>query len=124
VINEEEGEFLRGYDTKNAVLWSVGMGGPLKGIAINEGILYVALLSELKAFKILSPGVIPPTVPPGTTMTKSDLVKALKDLKEAMLKKLDWDIGNTAIAFTDVKDYWRIKRWADTSRFSGFWKTR
>lgn len=51
------------------------------------------------------------TVPLGTT--KSDLVKALKDLREAMLKKLDRDIDNAAIAFTDVKDYWRTKRWAD-----------
>lgn len=47
------------------------------------------------------------------TSTKADLVDALKDLREAMLKKIDSDIDNTAIAFTDVKDYWRSKRWAD-----------
>lgn len=30
-----------------------------------------------------------------------------------MLKKVDSDIDKTAIAFTNVKDYWRSKRWVD-----------
>jgi len=40
-----------------------------------------------------------------TTATKADLVEALKGLREAMLEKIDSDIDNTAIAFTDVKNY-------------------
>ena len=50
------------------------------------------------------------------TATKADLVKSLKDLRDAMLKKIDSDVETTAIAFTDVKDYWRAKRWADFLR--------
>ncbi len=54
-----------------------------------------------------------PKPAPVPTTAKADLVKELKDLREAMLKKIDSDIDVTAIAFTDVKDYWRAKRWAD-----------
>ncbi|MBA7651832.1 hypothetical protein ES703_59660 [subsurface metagenome] len=57
------------------------------------------------------PGPAPAPAP--VTTTKAELVEALKELREAMLKKIDSDIDNTAIAFTDVKDYWRSKRWAD-----------
>ena len=56
--------------------------------------------------------ITPPTPTPATA-TKAELVEALIELKETMLKKIDSDIDNTAIAFTDVKDYWRSKRWAD-----------
>ena len=45
--------------------------------------------------------------------TKADLVDSLEDLREAMSKKINCDIDITAQAFTDVKDYWRSKRWAD-----------
>jgi hypothetical protein len=51
-----------------------------------------------------------------TAYTKSDLLEALKDLEQAMLDKIDSDIEITALAFTDVKDYWRSKRWADILR--------
>jgi len=44
---------------------------------------------------------------------KAQLVEALNKLKKAVLDKIDSDIGYTAQAFTDVKDYWRSKRWAD-----------
>jgi len=54
---------------------------------------------------------LPQKVP--STKTKADLVNALHDLREAMLNKLDSDIDITATAFTNVKDYWRTKRWAD-----------
>jgi len=55
----------------------------------------------------------PPQKVPVKTATKADLVNALQDLREAMLKKLDSDIDITATAFTNVKDYRRTKRWAD-----------
>jgi hypothetical protein len=48
-----------------------------------------------------------------STATKANLVDSLEDLSEAMSKKIDCDIDITAQAFTDVKDYWRSKRWAD-----------
>ena len=48
-----------------------------------------------------------------STAAKADLVDSLEDLREAMSKKIDCDINITAQAFTDVKDYWRSKRWAD-----------
>ena len=48
--------------------------------------------------------------------TKVDLVAALQELKDAMLFKIDADIENTALSFSLVKDYWRIKRWADLAR--------
>jgi len=48
--------------------------------------------------------------------TKADLIDALEGLQDAMLKKIDWDIDNTALAFTTVKDYWRTKRWVDIIR--------
>jgi RNA polymerase sigma factor (sigma-70 family) len=48
--------------------------------------------------------------PPSQTQ---ELVSALEDLRQAMLKKIDSDVGNTARTFTNVKDYWRSKRWAD-----------
>lgn len=48
--------------------------------------------------------------------TKDDLIAALQQLKDAMLFKIDTDIKNTAQAFTDVKGYWRAKRWADIAR--------
>ncbi len=51
-----------------------------------------------------------------TTLTKDDLVKALEELRDAMLKKIDIDIDDTAIAFTIVKDYHRTKRLADIFR--------
>jgi len=47
------------------------------------------------------------------TVTKADLVDELKELKDAMLNKIDSDIEVTSIAFTDVKNYWQFKRWAD-----------
>ena len=48
-----------------------------------------------------------------STAAKADLVDSLEGLREAMLKKINCDIDITAQAFTDVKDYWRSKRWAD-----------
>lgn len=48
--------------------------------------------------------------PPSQTQ---ELVTALEDLREAMLDKIDSDVQNTARTFTNVKDYWRWKRWAD-----------
>jgi hypothetical protein len=48
--------------------------------------------------------------------TKANLVAALQELKDAMLFKIDADIENTALSFSLVKDYWRIKRWADLAR--------
>ena len=48
-----------------------------------------------------------------STATKVDLVDSLECLRETMSKKIDCDIDITAQAFTDVKDYWRSKRWAD-----------
>ncbi len=48
-----------------------------------------------------------------STATKADLVNSLEGLREAMLKKINCDIDITAQAFTDVKDYWRLKRLAD-----------
>jgi len=55
---------------------------------------------------------------PATAMeaTKADLVDTLAELKNAMLNKIDSDIDSTAQTFTDVKDYWRSKRWADIFR--------
>lgn len=44
---------------------------------------------------------------------RAALVEALKNLQRAMLRKLDYDIQNTAGAFTSVQDVWRWKRWAD-----------
>ncbi len=57
------------------------------------------------------------SVPTVTTATKADLVKSLENLKESVLKKIDSDVEDTAIAFTDVKDYWRAKRWATGSGY-------
>jgi RNA polymerase sigma factor (sigma-70 family) len=54
---------------------------------------------------------------PGATASDEkgaeELAQALEDLKQAMLKKLDFDVDNTALSFASVKDYWRAKRWAD-----------
>ena len=48
--------------------------------------------------------------------TKEDLIAVLQELRDSMLFKIDTDIQNTAQAFTDVKGYWRAKRWADLAR--------
>ncbi len=47
---------------------------------------------------------------------KAEMTEALWTLKEAMLQKVDHDISVTAQGFTSVKDYWRVKRWADIFR--------
>ena len=47
---------------------------------------------------------------------KAEMTEALWALKDAMLQKVDYDVEVTAQAFTDVKDYWRVKRWADIFR--------
>lgn len=47
---------------------------------------------------------------------KAALREALWALKDAMLQKVDYDVSVTAQAFTNVKDYWRVKRWADIFR--------
>ena len=47
---------------------------------------------------------------------KTELVKALRELKETMLAKIKWDVDNTAQAFTEVKKYLRARRWADIAR--------
>ena len=52
----------------------------------------------------------------GNAVTKSNLLQALQELKEAMLLKIKWDIENTAQAFTEVKKYQRARRWADIAR--------
>ena len=44
------------------------------------------------------------------------LVDSLKQLKTAIMEKIDSDVEAVSIAFTDVKDYWRAKRWADIFR--------
>lgn len=48
--------------------------------------------------------------------SKQLLIEGLEDLKDTIVEKIDHDIENVAIAFTDVKDYWRTKRWADIFR--------
>jgi hypothetical protein len=50
------------------------------------------------------------------SQTKEDLIAALQELKDSMIFKIDSDLQNTAQAFTDVKGYWRTKRWADLAR--------
>jgi photosystem II stability/assembly factor-like uncharacterized protein/methionine-rich copper-binding protein CopC len=47
---------------------------------------------------------------------EEELINALAELKEAMLKKIDDDVDVTATTFANVKDYWRSKRWADLVR--------
>jgi hypothetical protein len=44
---------------------------------------------------------------------KQLLIESLEDFKDTIVEKIDHDIESVAIAFTDVKDYWRAKRWAD-----------
>ena len=44
------------------------------------------------------------------------LVDSLQQLKTAIVEKIDSDVEAVSIAFTDVKDYWRAKRWADIFR--------
>ena len=69
---------------------------------------YFSLSEEVTTKARTSPkGVI------SVSLKKTDLVDALKEFREAILKKLDSDIDVTAMAFTNVKDYWRSKRWAD-----------
>ncbi|MCG2718791.1 MAG: hypothetical protein L6408_08165 [Nanoarchaeota archaeon] len=53
------------------------------------------------------------TEEPAGELESEELIEALEDLREAMLKKLDSDLDITAQTFTSVKDYWRSKRWAD-----------
>jgi len=50
--------------------------------------------------------------------TKNDpapehLIDALKDLRKTLLRKIDYDIDNTAMLFAEVRDYRRAKQWAD-----------
>ena len=47
---------------------------------------------------------------------KTKLTEALRTLQDAMSQKVDYDVSVTAQAFTNVKDYWRAKRWADIFR--------
>jgi len=65
-----------------------------------------------------SKGIAPtkPAGPEPISTSKQALVDSLEELKRAMLAKIDADVGNTAQAFTDVKAYWREKRWADILR--------
>lgn len=44
------------------------------------------------------------------------LVDSLEQLKTAIVEKIDSDVEAVSISFTDVKDYWRAKRWADIFR--------
>jgi len=53
------------------------------------------------------------TEEPIEELESDELIEALENLREAMLKKLDSDLDITAQTFTSVKDYWRSKRWAD-----------
>lgn len=85
---------------------------------VNYCIVVHSLLDEQLPHVAFGPQVGPEETttspaPAPVTTTKAELVEALKELREVMLKKIDSDIDNTAIAFTDVKDYWRSKRWAD-----------
>lgn len=43
----------------------------------------------------------------------STLVQALERFRDIALEKLEHDVDSVAIVFTDVKSYWRAKRWAD-----------
>ena len=40
-------------------------------------------------------------------------IKALEDLREAMKRKIEWDVDNIADTFTATKQYWGYKRWAN-----------
>jgi len=45
--------------------------------------------------------------------SKADLLVAIEDLRDVVVSKVASDVDVTAAAFTNVKDYWRTKRWAD-----------
>jgi hypothetical protein len=47
---------------------------------------------------------------------QSKLTRALAHFQDAALEKIDSDVDAVSISFTDVKDYWRAKRWADIFR--------
>jgi hypothetical protein len=79
---------------------------------VKRYLLFGVALAMMLGFTECLPNIpVVPTLP--KPPSKQVLVESLKDLRDAMAGKIEFDIDDTAMAFGSVKDYWRTKRWAD-----------
>lgn len=107
----KEGESTTGFDTGGGLHEVPGIAKKVYFPSWTETYTWVGDLNNIRRayFMFYRATSTPPSVAAG----KKELLESLVSLKGAMLEKLDSDIDVTAMAFTNVKDYWRTKRWAD-----------